>query len=901
MSIKNNEIDKYKNTKQELLKIGRGVVAALLLSSHLMPLIVTATELDIEGEQSSIENVVGIKDAAELSPAALIPSPEPVEDVEDNLLVDGTFDDSTTEDSIWGSKDGLAGYDLEGDLVGHIPSNTNNAHILQVVDTTPGGEYTFSADVFVENDIDEPVGGSFFTAKPRTANNGQGPVLSQIDLQDTKGDWQRVEITFTANSEQTFVGIVKWVEGNNPGAIDTRIYMDNATLTGEPVEEQEVEYVDSEGFELIWQDDFTEEDLNQSNWGYELGNIRGNEMQHYSSSKDNVYIEDGKLILQATDRPEEDQYRNTEKWGSAARQVKYNSGSVRTHGKQDFLYGRIEAKMKLPKGKGAFPAFWTLGSDFHLDGRISETHGYGWPQTGEIDIMEMIGAPTEERSNEVASGGTSNKNTHGTAHFYYEHVNDVDGDGAYGYKTDMGDGPYRGANIGGQNTIEEDYNDDFHVFGINWSPDKIEWYVDGIIFNTLTFEDPTDPDNQARLDAAKLAFNRPHYIQLNLATGGNWAGDAGDYLGVDETKLEIDWVRWSQNEEQQQASTLYYENAPQINGVEDLTFIQGEKMNFLENVSTNLEDYIVDYSIENEYMYENTGGRNEVSLLVENSEDIEGIENLEPGVYNIHYTALPENAEIEGPHYPVHRTERKSAVVTILPRELIGVEGEALANISLPEGMEWVDSEQLLGSSDVYTVIYRRLLNSGTEESNERKVFVNIRDSKISREVIDDGETPVEDEGLKELENRIAKLEELVNALALLNSELSDEITQIKAELEELRDELVEATEMTSSLEERVKALEDRLAELEEADEVVPSEDEITPGETGDSTPGKEIETTPGVENETTPGNTDEDAPSEKGEDLPDTGEANTLASVLGGLSLIAIGGALFIKTKKEA
>ncbi|MFX3903988.1 family 16 glycosylhydrolase, partial [Streptococcus suis] len=82
--------------------------------------------------------------------------------------------------------------------------------------------------------------------------------------------------------------------------------------------------------------------------------------------------------------------KNTTRWKDNARLVKYNSGSVRTQGKQEFLYGRIEAKIKLPKGKGVFPAFWTLGSDFHMDGRINPKQGYDWPSVGEIDIMELI-------------------------------------------------------------------------------------------------------------------------------------------------------------------------------------------------------------------------------------------------------------------------------------------------------------------------------------------------------------------------------------------------------------------------------------------------------------------------------------------------------------------------------
>ena len=87
-------------------------------------------------------------------------------------------------------------------------------------------------------------------------------------------------------------------------------------------------------------------------------------------------------------------------------------------------------RAKLPSGKGAFPAFWTLGSDFTLDGDISASQGYGWPSTGEIDIMELIGGPNGKHAGEVAEGDQSNKKVYGTPHFYYA-KGDADKDGSY--------------------------------------------------------------------------------------------------------------------------------------------------------------------------------------------------------------------------------------------------------------------------------------------------------------------------------------------------------------------------------------------------------------------------------------------------------------------------------------
>ena len=97
---------------------------------------------------------------------------------------------------------------------------------------------------------------------------------------------------------------------------------------------------EDENYNLVWADEFNESELDKKNWGYELGHIRGLEQQHYTNSKDNVYLEDGNLVIKATNRKTEDQYDVTQ--GDTTRKVIYDSGSVRTHGKQEFLYGRIE-------------------------------------------------------------------------------------------------------------------------------------------------------------------------------------------------------------------------------------------------------------------------------------------------------------------------------------------------------------------------------------------------------------------------------------------------------------------------------------------------------------------------------------------------------------------------------
>ena len=261
-------------------------------------------------------------------------------------------------------------------------------------------------------------------------------------------------------------------------------------------------------YDIVWADDFNGHELDTTQWGYELGCVRGVEQEHYVNDKENVYLENGKLVLKATDRPVEDQYINPR----GNRKVIYNSGSVRTHGKKEFLYGRIEMKAKLPKGQGVFPAFWTLGSDFVLDGDINSQQGYGWARCGEIDIMELIG--------QAGDNSYGNRTVYQTAHTDNNRVTE----------TKLAGTAY---------TIGENFNNEYHVFGIDWSPNKIEWYVDDEIVQSVDY---------SHLPIAQKALNRPQYIQMNLAMGGNWPGDVG--TGLAGTEFDIDYVYYGQNASQ---------------------------------------------------------------------------------------------------------------------------------------------------------------------------------------------------------------------------------------------------------------------------------------------------------------------------------------------------------------
>lgn len=234
---------------------------------------------------------------------------------------------------------------------------------------------------------------------------------------------------------------------------------------------------------VVMEENFDGTELDTSLWSYDIGDgssqgLSGwgnNELQYYTDRPENVKVEDG--ILNITARKE------------AYEEASYTSGRILTKLNFDQKYGRFEARMKLPWGQGLWPAFWLLGAD------IDEV---GWPQTGEIDIMEYRGQePTR---------------IHGSVH-----------------------GPgYSGAEaVSKSYNLEGDrFDTDFHVFGIEWGKDYINFYVDDDLYNQIT---PEDVDGE-------WVYNKPFYILINMAVGGSYVGSPTEDTVFPQT-LEIDYVR----------------------------------------------------------------------------------------------------------------------------------------------------------------------------------------------------------------------------------------------------------------------------------------------------------------------------------------------------------------------
>lgn len=588
----------------------------------------------------------------------------------DNLITNGDFEKGNTG---WLFKKSQVtdwtGAAYDGKYCGLLPVQQNDSVLYQALSLKPNTDYVAKAKIAIGK-----VGGQAnFNLKTNslatTVNEG---VTVSCTSEDQEFVYQDVEFEFnTGNITNVELCVMKWTEATSGPVYESQVYVDNVSLS--EVVSGDIDS-DDEVYDVIWKDEFDGQTgdvdsngLDTDDWGYELGCVRGVEQQHYTKDKENVHVTDGKLVLEVTDREKEYQYQNPR----GDRQVIYNSGSVRTHGKQEFLYGRIEILAKLPEGQATFPAFWTLGSDFTLDGSINGEQGDGWPVSGEIDIMESIGNPNV---------------VYQTLH-YAQNVGDDNG--KYAGNGKMTSITTEGVQIDGET---------YHVFGINWSENKMEWYIDDQIVRTVDYSD--DPTAQA-------ALNRPQYIQLNFATGGNWPGDAGTNLAGQQFKIE--YVYYAQNQEQKEAAAKYYADTVSVEA-DDVTIYQGDIPDLLENVtlkagSANVDSsqYTIDYSIDNEHMFttnpvltdgsiSNDTNQTKVECLVNSVENKDKIANLAPGEYNIHYSAMHDTKP----------SVRKTVKLTVKERtfpsdyDLNGIIGEKLSTIVLPEGWSWVNPDAII-------------------------------------------------------------------------------------------------------------------------------------------------------------------------------------------------------------
>ena len=242
------------------------------------------------------------------------------------------------------------------------------------------------------------------------------------------------------------------------------------------------------GWKLVWSDEFNAPDgspVDTLKWVSETGgNGWGNdELEYYTTRPQNAVQQGGNLVVKAI----EEKYTGAD---SVTRD--YTSARLKSQGKFSQKYGRFEARIKIPRGQGIWPAFWMLGDD--IDKR-------GWPKCGEIDIMENIGK-------EPAL-------VHGTIH-------------GPGYSGDKG--------ISSSYALPNDqhFADDFHVYAVEWEKKAIRFYVDDHLYATRTLADLPKK--------AKWVYQHKFFILLNVAVGGGWPGNP-DSTSVFPQSMLVDYVR----------------------------------------------------------------------------------------------------------------------------------------------------------------------------------------------------------------------------------------------------------------------------------------------------------------------------------------------------------------------
>ncbi len=239
--------------------------------------------------------------------------------------------------------------------------------------------------------------------------------------------------------------------------------------------------MNSNNLKLVWNDEFNYTGLpDPTKWGYDVGGNGwgNNEAQFYTKADtNNAVVGNGFLSIIARKEKHEGK--------------EYTSARVVTRGKKDWSYGRVDIRAKLPKGRGTWPAGWMLGSNINT---------VGWPQCGEVDILEHVGYDPDTVVGSI----------HSTA---YNHV--------------------KGTQKTKRIFIKNPYSE-FHVYSCQWNAKKMTFFLDEISYLTVQNEQKTDKE---------WPFNNPMYVLLNVAIGGNWGGTKGIDESIFPVRMEVDYVR----------------------------------------------------------------------------------------------------------------------------------------------------------------------------------------------------------------------------------------------------------------------------------------------------------------------------------------------------------------------
>jgi beta-glucanase (GH16 family) len=255
-------------------------------------------------------------------------------------------------------------------------------------------------------------------------------------------------------------------------------------------------------WKLTWQDEFDQPDGSRpdpAKWTYSLGGggWGNHELQYHTNRVENAHIENGSLLITAL----RESYT-----GPDGVTRGYTSARVKTQGLFAQKYGRFEARIKIPKGQGIWPAFWMMGEDLFTA---------GWPKCGEIDVMENIGKEPDM--------------VHGSLH----------GPLAGPVPPPPADGDEDNVKRATDLTslfrlpVGQRLADDFHLYAVEWEPQSVRYYVDSSHFATFTPQSP---------GGGPWVFDHPFFVLLNVAVGGKWPGNPDETTTFPQSMF-VDYVR----------------------------------------------------------------------------------------------------------------------------------------------------------------------------------------------------------------------------------------------------------------------------------------------------------------------------------------------------------------------
>lgn len=359
----------------------------------------------------------------------------------------------------------------------------------------------------IDLDIEEVITLSFYAFDPNQHSillkleNGVNPEVQvrQVFNVPSSSDWITLSFDFSdaqyssdgssVNASGTYNRLTIFIDDN--AFVSGTYLIDDIDDGVAPIDPHELDVIYSD---LVWSDEFeTNGAINSSNWFQQTqlpsgGNWFNGEQQHYTDRMENSFVENGFLNIVAikenfTDQGETKAYT-----------------SARLNSKFTFTYGRVDVRAKLPIGDGTWPAIWMLGKNVNEDGAYWDNQGFGttgWPNCGEIDIMEHgLGA-----TNHVSSA------LHSSC------------EGCFG--DTMNTDSY----------ILNDVANEYHVYSVNWSPDQITFLIDDVGFYTYN---PTVKDN------SNWPYFEDQYILLNIALGGTAGAIDPNF---NQSSMVVDYVR----------------------------------------------------------------------------------------------------------------------------------------------------------------------------------------------------------------------------------------------------------------------------------------------------------------------------------------------------------------------